>query len=113
MLDRFPVPSLARRCWRPAADVYRASWGWIVKLELAGVRVEDVQVEILGRRLIVSGQRRDMVLEIGSSCQSLEISYDSFERSFDFPVDLTQVDVSSEFLSGMLLVRIRLNTPAP
>jgi HSP20 family protein len=112
MLDRFPVPSLAQRCWRPAADVYRTAPGWMVKLELAGVRVEDVRVEVDGHCLIVSGQRRDLVLETGHSCQSLEISYDSFERRFEFPVDLTQMRVSTQFQDGMLYVRIELNATA-
>jgi HSP20 family protein len=112
MLDRFPVPQFAQRCWRPAADVYRTGSGWIVKLELAGVRPEDVRVELSGRWLIVSGQRRDVVIETGCSCQSLEISYDSFERQFEFPVDLSQMRVSSESHNGMLYVRIQLHVTA-
>ncbi|MCA9055462.1 MAG: Hsp20/alpha crystallin family protein [Planctomycetaceae bacterium] len=107
MLDRFPVPSLARRCWRPAADVYRTIDGWLVKVELAGVRPEDLRVEFAGRRLVVSGQRRDVVVEVGCSCQSLEISYDSFERWFDFPTDLATQTVDVQFQQGMLLIRLR------
>lgn len=108
MLDRFPVPALAHRCWRPAADVYRTAQGWLVKLELAGVHPDDVSVKVSGRTLIVSGQRRDMVLETGCSCQSLEISYDSFERQFEFPIELTQANTESEFFNGMLCVRVRM-----
>lgn len=107
MLDRFPLPSLAHRCWRPAADVYRTPDGWLIKLELAGVRPEDLRVEIGGRRLVVCGQRRDQLIESGGCCQSLEISYDSFERAFDFPADLELHATQVQFDSGMLLVRVR------
>src|SRR5262249_44515665 len=30
--------------WQPRADVYRMPDGWLVKLELAGVRPDDVQL---------------------------------------------------------------------
>lgn len=112
MFDRFPVPSLARRCWRPSADLYRTAYGWLLKLEVAGVRPEDVQLQTQGRWLIVTGARRDLVLDGDSSCQSLEISYDTFERRFEFPVELTQTSISSEVQNGMLLVRIRAATTA-
>ncbi|MEZ6067088.1 MAG: Hsp20/alpha crystallin family protein [Planctomycetaceae bacterium] len=108
MIERFPSPTLARRCWHPAADLYRITDGWLVKLELAGVALTDVQVHVTDRRLYVAGVRRDLITEVGVSCQSLEISYDSFERSIEFPVDLTAAEISSEMQHGMLLVRIRL-----
>jgi HSP20 family protein len=104
-LERFPVPSMAQRCWRPLADVYRTATGWLVKLELAGVRPQDLLVEQKDRWLTVTGTRRDIPIE-GCSCQSLEISYDSFERRFEFPADLSQLPIRTEFQNGMLLIRI-------
>lgn len=106
MIDRFPVPSLARRCWRPSADLYRTTHGWWLKLELAGVRPEDVQIHVQGRWLLVTGTRRDLVLDGDSTCQALEISYDSFERRFEFPLDLAAAKITPDFQNGMLLVRI-------
>ncbi|MFV0443630.1 MAG: Hsp20/alpha crystallin family protein [Planctomycetaceae bacterium] len=106
MLERFPIPSLARSCWRPAADVYRTADGWLIKIELAGVRLEDLSVEVQERRVKIAGQRRDVVLEIGGRCQSLEIAYDRFERWFDFPCDLPRQEPQVRFENGMLLVLI-------
>jgi HSP20 family protein len=42
--DRRVVPS--GRLWNPAADVYRSSEGWIVKVDLAGVCMEELEIEI-------------------------------------------------------------------
>lgn len=112
MLERFPVPSLAQRCWRPAADLYRTNDGWLIKMELAGVRPEDLQVVAQNRWLSVTGARRDVLLEVGCRCQSLEISYDSFERRFEFPFDLDHAQIQSEFQWGMLLIRIRVPASA-
>jgi len=41
--------------WCPPADIYRTTDGWLLKLELAGVRPEDIEVEAAGQRLRVDG----------------------------------------------------------
>ena len=49
--------------WQPSADVYRTRDGWVLKFDLAGVRADEVTVSIRGRRVCVSGVRRDTVVE--------------------------------------------------
>jgi HSP20 family protein len=93
--------------WRPAADVYRHPNGWLAKFDLAGVRPEEIQVRVQGRRLSVRGVRRDCFLEEGCCYESMEISYSSFERQLEFPVDLDNARISTEYQLGMLLVRIQ------
>ena len=44
------------KLWYPAADVYDTSDGWIVKVELAGVSAEDLEIEI---RLFFSNSIED------------------------------------------------------
>lgn len=92
--------------WCPATDVYRGRQGWIVKMELAGVRPEDLEVTVLGRRLTVRGVRRDWTAPEGCRYYQMEIAYSPFERSIELPCDLERADVTSEYRDGMLLVRI-------
>jgi HSP20 family protein len=96
----------AAMAWRPAADIYRTPEGWVVKLELAGVRPEDVNVEISGSELFVSGVRRDRFVEAGWSHHSMEITYSHFERVIELPCDLGRASVSIEGRYGLLLVRV-------
>ncbi|MEZ6055172.1 MAG: Hsp20/alpha crystallin family protein [Planctomycetaceae bacterium] len=98
---------LARRSWTPAADVYRTRQGWLVKVELAGVQTEDVHVEFCGSTLTLSGQRRDVMLDICQCCYSLEISYDRFERHLDLGIDLSTCTFRTEIQNGMLLIHIQ------
>src|ERR671925_378332 len=44
--------------WHPRADIYHTRDGWLVKLELAGVRAEDLTIRARGSRLTVSGAYR-------------------------------------------------------
>jgi HSP20 family protein len=92
--------------WSPAADVYQTREGWLVKLDLAGIRSEDVQVQVKGRRLTVCGQRHDCILQEGASHYRLEIAYSHFERSLDLPDDLERASLRTEYRDGMLLVHI-------
>lgn len=92
--------------WQPSADIHRTRDGWLLKLDLAGVQIEDVTISIRGRRVVVSGVRRDSFLEEGSSYYSMEISYNRFERSVEMPANLETARVIVAARDGLLLVRM-------
>jgi HSP20 family protein len=96
----------AAMAWRPPADIYRTPHGWVVKLELAGVQQEDVNVVASGSELFVSGVRRDRFVEVGWSHHSMEIAYSHFERVIELPCDLGRASISVESHDGLLLVRV-------
>ncbi len=107
------VPALAE-CqpaeWCPPADVYRTEDGWLLKLDLAGVRPEDLRIEVCGQRLLVSGQRRDTSRTLSSSCYHMEIAYSHFARGFELPWDLKQSSIATDYRDGMLHINIRTET---
>lgn len=92
--------------WQPLADIQRTRDGWLLKFDLAGVPSEDVTVSIRGRRVSVSGIRRDSSVEEGASYYSMEISYNRFERSVEMPVNLESARVTVAARNGLLLVRM-------
>lgn len=104
----FPDAESGReRAWRPSADVYQLRDGWLVKLDLAGVRPEDVKVSAHGSHLHVSGVRRDWLIEEGWNYHTMEITYSRFERVIELPIDLERAEVSAECREGMLLLRVQ------
>jgi len=92
--------------WRPNMDVYRTRAGWLVKFELAGVRAEDIDLQVLGTRMTLQGIRRDASPE-GCSYYRMEIAYSRFERCVELPCDLNKARINTEFRDGMLLVHVR------
>jgi HSP20 family protein len=94
--------------WQPSTDVYRTARGWLIKLDLAGVRPEDVDLSLSGNRLSVRGIRRDSCLEEGCRCYQMEIAYSRFERHITLPTDLERARIVAEHRHGMLVVRISL-----
>jgi HSP20 family protein len=93
--------------WQPPLDVYRTSWGWILKLDLAGIRMEDVNVHVTQRTVEVSGVRRDYMIEDGCSHYSMEITYSRFHRTIELPDDMDRSNLRMEYRDGILFVRIR------
>ena len=94
--------------WQPPVDVYQTSWGWILKFELAGVRMEDLNVHIGKGTVTVSGLRRDYMIESGCSHYSMEITYSRFRRSVELPEELTGSRLRMDYRDGILFVRIRV-----
>jgi HSP20 family protein len=92
--------------WRPAADIYRTEDGYLIKLDLAGVRPEDIHITLSGYRMTVHGVRRDCTAHEGCSYYQLEIAYSRFERTFELPCRLDQARVETQYQDGMLLVHV-------
>jgi HSP20 family protein len=106
-LERLQAESTARCLWRPPADVYRTSQGWLVKLDLAGVNPQEIQLVLEGRSLTIAGVRLDALVQEGMSSYSMEISYNRFERTIELPMDAAPEDARLEYREGMLLVWIQ------
>lgn len=95
-----------RSAWSPHADVYQTRQGWVIKLDLAGVKPQDVSVQVRGSRVSISGVRKDWIVEKDWRHYSMEISYSRFERIIELPCELTRVEISNECRDGMLLIHL-------
>jgi HSP20 family protein len=95
------------RLWYPAADVYQTPDGWVVKVELAGVQPEDIEITIEGDSLCIAGSRKDRSCAAGVSYQQMEITYSSFEKTLKFPVQLKGTTVEHAFENGLLIINLK------
>ena len=95
------------RLWYPAADVYQTSDGWVVKVELAGVSVEDIVIDVQGNVLYIAGARKDKSCAYGVSFQQMEITYSSFEKTLKFPASIEGVQLDHMFENGLLIIRLK------
>lgn len=93
--------------WYPAADVYQTPDGWVVKVELAGVSPEDIEIDIQGNVLYIAGCRKDRSCAAGVSYQQMEITYSNFEKTLRFPSTIEGAVVEHEFENGLLIITLR------
>ncbi len=94
------------RLWRPAADVYQTNNGWIVKVELAGVSLEDLEIDIQGNTLYIAGCRRDTFYGEGISYQQMEITYSRFEKTLEFPCTIEGATIVQDYRDGLLIIQL-------
>ena len=95
------------RLWNPAADVYRSNEGWIVKVDLAGICSDDLELELDGPSLRIRGCRRDTFYTQGLTYQQMEITYSRFEKTIQFPCPLDATSLEHDYHDGFLIVRLR------
>jgi HSP20 family protein len=97
------------RVWYPPADVYRTRDGrWVVKVELAGVRPDEIEIAAEGDVLRVAGSRRDSTCTESVLCHQLEIVYSRFEKSIRFPCSVEGAEVETIYEDGLLIIRLRV-----
>src|SRR5438445_4055913 len=74
-----------RAHWVPNTDVYVTDNGLVIKLELAGMRSENLQITIEGNRLRISGERPDGCRAPKFNFLAMEINYGPFENVIELP----------------------------
>ncbi|MDQ3041896.1 MAG: Hsp20/alpha crystallin family protein [Acidobacteriota bacterium] len=94
------------RLWYPSADVYQTPDGWLVKVELAGVSAEEIEIDIQGSQLYIAGCRRDKTCAVGGSYHQMEITYSRFEKSLEFPDVIDGASIEHNFDNGLLIIRL-------
>jgi len=93
--------------WRPPTDVYETPEQTVVKMELAGVPDDDIEITLYADHLTVSGSRPDRQPEGEQvAYREAQIHYGSFraEVSLARPVDSERVAAMLE--SGMLTIML-------
>jgi HSP20 family molecular chaperone IbpA len=95
--------------WEPSADIYRTPEGLKIKFDLAGVKPHDLEVALIGNKLVVRGVRRDSFISNGWSYHQLEITYSRFERVLTLPCELVDASMRTEYLDGWLVIHIDRN----
>jgi HSP20 family protein len=96
----------------PPVDVYyvddppRA----VVKVDLAGVDIQDVGLEIRGRQLLIAGERRPAEAA-GRLYQQIEIEHGPFRRVVELGAEVAADEAHASYEDGMLEVQIPLARP--
>lgn len=98
------------KLWYPAADVYQTPDGWLVKVDLAGVSADDLEIDIQGNLLYIAGCRRDKTCAaVGFSYQQMEITYSRFEKSLEFPSSIAKAKLEYNYKDGLLMIYLKTN----
>lgn len=98
----------AETYWVPNTDVYVCDGGLVVKVELAGMRREDLELVIEGTRVRIAGYRPDGCRAAKCKFLVMEINYGAFETVIDLPKGYDLSQARAAYQNGFL----RIDVPA-
>ncbi len=97
----------------PNVDVYYCGQPQraVVKVDLAGVDLDEVSIEVSGRHLAIVGERHVQETE-GRVYQQVEIPSGQFRRIVELQVDVDPDQAKASYDDGVLRVELPLRDPA-
>lgn len=88
--------------WRPPTDVYETEENVVVKMEIAGMRDEDLEVVMQDNLLLISGNRSDS--QERKAYHQMEIPFGKFSTGIELPARVDTDAATAEYKDGFLTI---------
>ncbi|MDD5701547.1 MAG: Hsp20/alpha crystallin family protein [Dehalococcoidales bacterium] len=112
MEETFGRPFMRRRLpeeeyiWAPSIEMYEKENSYIIRLELPGVKPDNVDISISGDTLTVKGERVPPEDIKDEEYQLCEMCYGSFNRSIVLPEPVNADAIEANFENGIMDIRL-------
>ena len=91
-----------RADWTPAADIYETETGFLIALDVPGIKRDALEIDMDDNRLIVKGVR----LVDDTKTRRSERPRGKFLRTFAVPASVDQAKIGAEYKDGVLQIRL-------
>jgi len=88
--------------WAPAVDIFEKDGNIVLKAELPGVEVKDVDIRVENNTLSLRGERKLENEVTRDNYHRVERAYGSFARSFTLPNVVDTEKIKADFKDGVL-----------
>ncbi|MSR63416.1 MAG: Hsp20/alpha crystallin family protein [Planctomycetes bacterium] len=107
------LPSAMRGASLPPVDVAETEKAWSFSFELPGLRESDIQVQLLGHQLVVSGERKWEEEKKEKEFHRVESRYGAFQRSLELPENarLEADELVASYKKGILEITVPKTEP--
>lgn len=92
--------------WAPNTDVYTTDSGLVVKVEMAGMKSEGLEITVEGNCLRIAGSRPDGCRADKCNFLVMEISYGPFESVLELPPGYDLSRAKAVYLNGFLRIDV-------
>jgi HSP20 family protein len=90
----------------PALDVSESDNTFEVRMDVPGMAAKDIDIQVRGNVVSVSGKRQEEQEEKGKTYHRIERSLGSFSRSLTLPCDINEDEVAANYENGVLVVTL-------
>lgn len=94
--------------WVPNTDVYQTDEGLVIKVELAGMKADNLEISYEGNRIRIAGNRPDGCRSPKCSFLVMEISYGPFESVLELSPGYDLARAKAAYLNGFLRIDVPL-----
>jgi HSP20 family protein len=98
--------SLSSLSFVPPVDVYEDEQKLSLRMEIPGVRLEDIDVRVENNTLTVRGERRFSSDDKEENFHRIERRYGSFARTFNLPQTLETDNIVATCENGILSIEL-------
>jgi HSP20 family protein len=98
--------------WSPHADFVESDSDFSLRLELPGIKPEDVDIQLADNVLTIRGEKGEEKSDEGKSYHSRERRFGRFVRSVQVPSEVNPEKVDATFRDGVLTVTLEKNPEA-
>ena len=88
----------------PSMDIFETDQAYHASFELPGVKPEDVDIQVNGNVLTVTGETKNKTEQEGRTFHRTERAYGSFARSVTLPREVTEDKVAAKLEGGVLTI---------
>jgi len=88
--------------WSPPTDVYETENSFVVRVEAAGMREEDFNINAEDNFLVISGVRSEN--PEWRAYRQMEIRFGEFSTAIELPLDVDVSKADAEYKNGFLKV---------
>ncbi|MBE0429038.1 MAG: Hsp20/alpha crystallin family protein [Thermoleophilia bacterium] len=103
----FEEPSRELTGFGPTMDVYSKDNDLIVRVEMPGMKAEDLDISLSEHTLTISGERKEDKEVKEEDFYRRESSYGRFERTLPLPEKITESDIDASYEDGILEVKVK------
>jgi len=93
------------RAWPPAVDIFESQDGYLVDVELPGVKIEDIEITVEDGLLTIQGERTFAHDQIDKT-HRVERRAGPFNRSITLPSHVKTDSIDASVQDGVLMVRV-------
>lgn len=92
--------------WAPHTDVSESDEAYVIRVDLPGMKKEDLRIELHEDTLTLSGERTREQREERENLHRVERSYGHFFRSFTLPKASHGQDIQASLQDGVLTIHV-------
>ena len=105
--------SMSDSSWSPNTDVYEVDDGLVIRVELSGMRREDLQLKAEGNMLRISGMRPDDQRPPQSKFLLMEVNFGPFETTIELPSGYDLEEAKALYQNGFLTIEVPAESGTP